>query len=107
IRIPMKRRGPGESVARMRQKILAKEMPPIASRIARWAHDHGNAIERAAPKVPDWLEDRDAENAEPLLAIADNLGVGLEARQALRELKPGVEAMEENAALMMLLDLKQ
>lgn len=106
VRISMKRRGPGERVARMREKILTQEFEPLRRRIARWARDRGPQIELAEPAVPDDLEDRDAENAEPLLAIADELGVGTEARRALLRLRGGAEAAEEHAGLMMLGDLR-
>ena len=46
----------------------------LASMLARYAQDHGNAIGHARPVLPEALNDRAQDNWEPLLAIADYVG---------------------------------
>jgi len=40
---------------------------------ARWAADHTVAIKSAKPKIPKWLHDRQKDNWQPLLQIAEVL----------------------------------
>lgn len=46
----------------------------LQSKLTRWADDNRGAIRAARPKLPDALGDRDQDNWEPLLAIADLAG---------------------------------
>jgi hypothetical protein len=54
----------------------------LARRAARWAADHMLALESADPALPRALGDRAADNWRPLLAIADLIGLGDDARKA-------------------------
>lgn len=47
---------------------------PLASKLARFAKDHREAIRVSRPELPDSLNDRAQDNWEPLLAIADVAG---------------------------------
>lgn len=46
----------------------------LQTRLARWADDHADAMRHARPALPDALSDRDQDNWEPLLAVADLAG---------------------------------
>ncbi|MDD2324618.1 MAG: DUF3631 domain-containing protein [Alphaproteobacteria bacterium] len=71
--LELRRKLPHESVGRLRH---AEEglFERLASMLARWSTDHGPAIKRARPSLPDALNDRAQDNWEPLLAIADCAG---------------------------------
>lgn len=73
IVINMRRRAPGEVV----QPFPRRErdaLVPLASRCARWAADNLAQLQDAVPVPPEGLNDRAADNWEPLLAIADAAG---------------------------------
>jgi hypothetical protein len=74
IIIPMARKAPGDKVARSRRRDLARALLPLQRKIARWAHDHLEALRAATPEIPVELTDRQADSWEPLLAIADLVG---------------------------------
>lgn len=73
IAIRMKRRAPGEKVERFRRR-EAGFLGEIQRRLSRWAADNASALAKAGPKIPTELDDRAADNWEPLLAIADAVG---------------------------------
>src|SRR5260370_10770113 len=74
IVLPMRRRAPGETVDRIRRDALLRRLDPLRRRSARWAADHLAALRAADPAVPEALDDRQADNWRPLLAIADAAG---------------------------------
>ena len=74
IVLPMRRRAPGEAVDRMRRDGLLRQGDPLRRRTARWVADHLPALRAADPAVPAELDDRQADNWRPLLAIADEAG---------------------------------
>lgn len=69
----MKRRTPSESVAPLRRKqvVLLADLP---RKCARWAADNTAALARIEVEAPTELNDRAADNWEPLLGIADLVG---------------------------------
>lgn len=71
--IRMKRRTSEESVAPLRRKNVA-ELEPLPRKCARWAKDHGARLAGLEVEVPRELNDRAADNWEPLLGIADLAG---------------------------------
>ena len=74
IVIRMRRKLPSESVKRLRPDRVARELSPLASKLARWAKDNAEALRAADPDVPASLHDRAQDNWRPLLAIADRCG---------------------------------
>jgi hypothetical protein len=58
-------------------------------RIAKWAVSNGKRLQDARPNMPDELDDRAQEGCEILVAIADLLGCGPQARAALVSLFAG------------------
>ncbi len=84
IRLQRKKRS--EKITRFRRREVAALAEPIRDAIAAWASKHGDAIAEARPVMPEELSDRMRDSCEPLLAIADALGYGDEARTALVEI---------------------
>lgn len=71
--LPLRRKLPHENVERLRYA------PPelferLSRQLARFADDHAEAVRAARPEIPEILHDRAADNASPLLAIADIAG---------------------------------
>jgi putative DNA primase/helicase len=79
IRLPMRRKLPGERVASLRQtgpaaRALYDELRTLMGQIVRWVEDHSQAIAAAQPSPVDGLSDRANDNWMPLLSIAEALG---------------------------------
>jgi hypothetical protein len=73
IVIPMRRRGPGETVEPYRARLHEKDGHALRDRLAEWMLA-STSIDDAWPKMPEGVTDRDADVWEPLLAIADAAG---------------------------------
>jgi putative DNA primase/helicase len=71
--IEMKRKAPGERLQKLRRR-QREALSALPRRCARWAADSVKALSEREPEVPDDLDDRAADNWEPLLAIADQAG---------------------------------
>jgi hypothetical protein len=73
--LPMQRKRREQKVARLRHRDNS-EFAELRSKAARWAQDSMQALAAAddATEVPAELNDRDADNWQPLLAIADLAG---------------------------------
>ena len=70
--IRMRRRAPGEKVAPFRHRRDRPALTALAAQLADWLGGHLPELERAEPVMP--LEDRAADNWEPLVAVADLAG---------------------------------
>lgn len=70
----MRRRAPGERVESFRHRVVKPQVAPLADRLADWAHSRLFALREAWPKIPDAVQDRNADCWEPLLAVADAAG---------------------------------
>lgn len=70
----MRRKKKDEIVKPFRVGRDDKVLGPLARKAARWANDHFNALKNAEPEAPGALNDRQADNWRPLLAIADLAG---------------------------------
>ena len=73
IVIGLRRKLPDETVARLRHADRAI-FEKLASKLARFAQDNAEQVRNARPPLPDELSDRDQDNMEPLLAIAECAG---------------------------------
>jgi hypothetical protein len=73
IVIQLRRKLPNEKVSRLRhaEDDLFGE---IASKLVRFAEDYSEQVRQARPALPDALGDREQDNWEPLLAIAECAG---------------------------------
>lgn len=74
IIISMRRKLPGERRERIRRRQLEALLEPVRARLARWTADAFDAVAELHPGIPEELDDRAADNWEPLLAIADAAG---------------------------------
>jgi putative DNA primase/helicase len=70
VPIWMKRKGPGETVEKLRLN-KAYNFEIIRRKAVRWASDNIKILEIADPEMPKGLNDRAEDNWLPLLAIAD------------------------------------
>lgn len=106
IVISLRRRAPGEPVARLRLDRLA-EFEPLRRRIARWAEDQTESLSLREPLLPELVSDRAADNWRPLLSIAEAIGGGWaeRARAAALELTEGNDD-EGDARVLLLADLR-
>ncbi len=109
IVLPMRRRAPGEPVERIRRAGLLRQLAPLRRRAARWVADHLAALQAADPAVPSALDDRQADNWRPLLAIADEPGEAWAdlARSAARTLSGAVVEADTAAPVQLLADLRE
>lgn len=69
----LRKKRPEESVERLRHA-EPRLFDSLRAKLARWALDNAEAIRHARPDLPDALGDRDQDNWEPLLAVADLVG---------------------------------
>lgn len=72
VNLQLRRKRPDEQVERMRNG--KHEFEVIRQKLARWALDNGDLVRQHEPQLPDSLFNRDADNWEPLLAIAEIAG---------------------------------
>jgi putative DNA primase/helicase len=102
ISIALKRRRPGEKIARLRPKDEGA-IRDIARRIQRWADDCGAEIAARDPDMPPQLNDRAADNWRLLCAIADQAGGewGERARAAAVELEAAAEGDQETGVQLL------
>lgn len=108
--IRLKRRLRSEQVERFRFRDVEKEAEALRRQIEAWAVVSVEALRRAdRPQVPAALDDRQADGAEPLLAIADLAGGEWpkRAREALVEICTGEEAADESLAVRLLGDIRR
>jgi len=108
IVIAMRRKRPDETVERIRLDHLHSDLNPLLRQAARWAADHLHVLRAADPAVPPELRDRQADNARPLLAIADLAGGKWpeEAQRALVKLQSR-DVDEEEAGILLLADFRE
>lgn len=72
--VVMQRKPAETPLAKMRRRELTAALAPLQRQLARWGVDHLDGLRTAEPVIPDALSDRQADNWEPLLAIADAVG---------------------------------
>jgi hypothetical protein len=107
--IRLKRRRRSEPVERFRFRDVEEEAKALRGQIEAWAIVSVEALRQAErPPVPDTLDDRQADGAEPLLAIADLAG-GIwseRARGALVELCTGEGMSDDSLSVRLLRDVR-
>ena len=74
IVIAMRRRAPGEIIARFRSADCQAAAEPLRRKAFRWAKDNLTALQASDPAMPGDLNDRAADNWRPLVSIADLVG---------------------------------
>lgn len=73
VMIQLRRKLPNEKVSRLRHAENGL-FEDTTSMLARFAEDYSQQIQQARPALPDTLGDREQDNWEPLLAIAECAG---------------------------------
>jgi hypothetical protein len=73
IIIPMRRRAPDEPIRPYRERVTRPEGEALRDRLAAWVNRHGDEIAEN-PELPAGVCDRQADQWEPLVAIADAAG---------------------------------
>jgi phage/plasmid primase-like uncharacterized protein len=73
IVIEMKRRGPNDHVDRFKSR-RENRLNNIQRKLARWATDSIEDLEELVRELPEQLNDRQADNWEPLFSISNSLG---------------------------------
>ena len=109
IETPLKRKLPDEKVKRFRV-IRPGTLPDLNRMCIRWAADNLISVRDGAlgVSVPDGLNDRAADNWEPLLAIADRTGGEWpeRARKAAVTLSGNGVVEDDSPGVMLLGDIK-
>ena len=113
IRLPMRRKLPGEKVASLRQTgpaaaALQAELSSLVRQIVRWIEDHKAKISMANPSPIAGLGDRAMDNWMPLLSIAEVLGGTWpdQARKAALALSGQVATDNESIKVELLRDIQ-
>jgi Protein of unknown function (DUF3631) len=109
IAIRMKRKAPGESVAKFRRREVAENAEPLQRQLAAWVEDIDvNDLAEARPEIPEELNDRAADGWEPLFAIADMAGGSwpVKARAAAVRLSIEEEGGEPSTGILLLADTR-
>jgi hypothetical protein len=102
----MKRRRQDEKIVPLRLDRM-EELTPLASMSARWTADNVDCLKDADPAVPNGLQNREADNWRPLLAIADLAGGHwpIRARKIAESLAASNRGREQSAGIMLLADI--
>lgn len=109
IQIRLKRKAPGERVARFRRKkLIVDDANSLRARLRVWVGAHLEGLTQAHPELPECLSDHQQDGAEPLLAIADAAGGDCppRARAALVDLHSSDTPAEESLGVGLLSDLR-
>lgn len=106
--ISLKRRQPGEKVARFR---IRRDNPPLVelgALLNRWVRELVPALRDIEPVLPDSIEDRAADAWEPLVAIADAAGDHWpdSARAACKALTAAAADTDEETSAQLLADIR-
>lgn len=106
--VRLERRAPGETVERYRRRDVEPEATALRERVERFARQGLETLRAARPDLPEQLDDRGQDAAEPLLAVADLAGRGWpeRARAAIVELRGERPADAESIGLRLLSDVR-
>jgi hypothetical protein len=86
VPIRLARKKPDEEVLRFKRRDAEPVATKLLERMVSWAERNRDKLADTRPNMPDELSDRMQEGCEPLVAIADALGYGPQARAALVEI---------------------
>jgi hypothetical protein len=108
IPIRLKRKAPGETVERFRERDVTGEARPFRAALELAGLSLVSELAPARPELPEELGDRAQDVWEPLLAIADVAGEpwAKQAREAAVELSAGTAPEDDSAGVRLLADIK-
>src|SRR5262249_37409957 len=73
INVRLRRKSPGEKISKLRT--LSKEsIETLVRKLTRFGADFTEQLRQTEPLIPEQLNDRAADNLEPLLAVAEVAG---------------------------------
>jgi hypothetical protein len=103
--VRMRKRGNDEPVEQFRRRIHASQGHEIRDQIETWA----SGTQVSWPKMPDEIQDRDADVWEPLIAVADAIGGEwpARARRAGIALVAASKNLEPSLGVQLLTDLRE
>ena len=107
IHIHMRRKTKEEEVARWSMRKIQSECELLKRKLARWAEDHRESLAEAPePQILEELDDRQWDNWEPLIKIADLIGGKWpeNARDVAKTFSKVVE--DDNLRVELLIDIK-
>jgi hypothetical protein len=98
-----------QKVAPFRYRDAEEQAAPLRKEAERWAEPNIEALAAARPEGPPSLSDRAMDAAEPLLAIADQLGGDWPemARYAVEQLHQAEQSQENTPQLMLLAAIRK
>jgi len=107
IVIALRRRAKHEPVTRARRRTLGS-LGELGRKAARWMADSLEGLSFADPTIPGTLDDRAADNWEPLFAVADLAGGSWPemARKAAIALSGGRDTVDEEKGIQLLQNIK-
>jgi hypothetical protein len=97
IPIRLERKTREDDVRRFASREVKPKGKAVHTHVRKWARENVDDLKDARPVMPDELDDRAQEGGETLVAIADALGCGEEARQALVALYDGSRADDQQS----------
>jgi hypothetical protein len=105
--VQLRRRARTEKVERLRLRKVGPEAKLLYEKAACWAEANLEVLANAEPDLPEALDDRAQDGAEPLLAIADLVGGEWPrlAREALLELHGAREVEDDSWGIQLLADV--
>jgi hypothetical protein len=104
VQIRLRRKHAGERVERFRADRV-ENLQQLARQIRRWCDDHRETLVASDPEMPRELFNRDADNWQPLLAIADATSWGGEGRKvAIQSVRQNMD--DEGLGVMLLTDIR-
>jgi hypothetical protein len=105
--ITLERKPRTVKVERFRRKKVKPAADKLRTGIVAWAKSGINRLRTIEPELPGQLSDRQADGAEPLLAIAELIGNGWpeKARDALVELCTSADAEDLSPSVRLLRDI--
>jgi Protein of unknown function (DUF3631) len=106
IAIQMRRLPPGEKVARFRAG-RTPDLAVFARKAARWIADNAVAIGSREPEIPEAIFNRQADNWEPLLAIAEAAGPKIAERARAAALAACGAHEDESLGVKLLTDIRE
>ena len=98
------RKKPNEKVERFSKVKPDPVFKILRSKIQRWVNDSRDQIKNIEPALPPGLSDREVDNWEPLLAIAEAVGSKWITRGSKAALFLSAKSAEEGEAAIMLLE---
>jgi hypothetical protein len=107
--IELRRKRKDERVERLRRRTANADAAELRTQLGAWADTYADTLRDARPSLPEELDDRGQDIAEPLLAIADLAGGDwpARARAACIALRGGSDELEDDIGVELLADIRK